>query len=144
MIETRSQPASHQASAIFVSVTGERCCIFMYLFFKLLCLTQPVYCKTMLLSRTIVLYLFGYRSAAPTVNRSSSALRVSDSAGTADEDAEQIELFVIAAYPNTRVPAIIPPALGMAGGKWNSPLCAVILLDLPPPPFLLTPFILGA
>lgn len=51
--------------------------------------------------------------------------------GTADEDTEQIELFVITAYPNTRMPAIILPTLGMAGGKWDS-LCFVILLDFFP------------
>lgn len=54
---------------------------------------------------------------------------------TADEDKEQIELFVIAAYPNTRMPAIILPTLGMAGGKWDSSLCSVILLDFFTPPF---------
>lgn len=48
---------------------------------------------------------------------------------TADEDTEQIELFVITAYPNTGMPAIILPTLGMAGGKWDSSLCSVILLD---------------
>lgn len=48
---------------------------------------------------------------------------------TADEDTEQIELFVITAYPNTGMPAIILPTLGKAGGKWDSSLCSVILLD---------------
>lgn len=48
---------------------------------------------------------------------------------TADEDTEQIELFVITAYSNTGMPAIILPTLGMAGGKWDSSLCSVILLD---------------
>lgn len=48
---------------------------------------------------------------------------------TADEDTEQIELFVITAYPNTGMPAIILPTLGMAGGKWDSSLCSVISLD---------------
>lgn len=51
---------------------------------------------------------------------------------TADEDTEQIELFVITAYPNTGMPAIILPTLGMAGGKWDSSLWSVILLDLSP------------
>lgn len=82
-----------------------------------------------------ILYTFGYRSDAPTINHNSSAPRVCDSDRTADEDAEQIELFVITAYPNTGMPAIIPPAPGMAGGKWNSPLCSVILLDFFPPSF---------
>ena len=61
---------------------------------------------------------------------------------TADEDTEQIELFVITAYPNTGMPAIILPTLGMAGGKWDSSLCSVILLDPPPhtPLFLLPAF----
>lgn len=81
-------------------------------------------------------YLFRYGSAAPTINHNSSASYVSDSDRTADEDTEQIELFVIAAYPNTRKPAIIPPALGMAGGKWNSSLCSLILLDFSSPSFL--------
>ncbi len=56
---------------------------------------------------------------------------------TADEDTEQIELFVITAYPNTGMPAIILPTLGMAGGKWDSSPCSVILLD-----FFLTLFFL--
>lgn len=90
-----------------------------------------------------ILYTFGYRSDAPTINHNSSAPRVCDSDRTADEDAEQIELFVITAYPNTRMPAIIPPAPGMAGGKWNSPLCSVILLDFFPSLLLLTAFIFG-
>lgn len=60
---------------------------------------------------------------------------------TADEDTEQIELFVITAYPNTGMPAIILPTLGMAGGKWDSSLCSAILLDFypPPPPLFLLP-----
>lgn len=83
-----------------------------------------------------ILYLFGYRSAAPTINHNSSAPHVCDSDRTADEDTEQIELFVITAYPN------IPPAPGMAGGKWNSPLCSVFY-EIFPSLFLLTAFILG-
>lgn len=42
--------------------------------------------------------------------------------GTADEDIQQIELFVITAYPNTGRPAIILPALGTAAGEWDSSL----------------------
>lgn len=49
---------------------------------------------------------------------------------TADEDTEQIELFVITAYPNTGMPAIILPTLGMAGGKWDSSLRSVVVLDV--------------
>lgn len=56
---------------------------------------------------------------------------------TADEDTEQIELFVITAYPNTGMPAIMLPALGMAGGKWDSSLCSSILLDF----FFFYPFL---
>lgn len=59
---------------------------------------------------------------------------------TADKDTEQIELFVITAYPNAGMPAIILPTLGMAGGKWDSSLCSVILLDFFPPLILSTAF----
>lgn len=58
---------------------------------------------------------------------------------TADEGRDQIELFVIAAYPNSGMPAIILPRLGMAGGKWDSSPCSVILLDPPSPPPLPPP-----
>lgn len=61
---------------------------------------------------------------------------------TADEDTEQIELFVITAYPNTGMPAIILPTLGMAGGKWDSSLCSAILLDFYPPPLLYSYYLL--
>lgn len=36
----------------------------------------------------------------------------------------RLKLFVIAAYPNTGMSAIILPTLGMAGGKWDSSLCS--------------------
>lgn len=55
---------------------------------------------------------------------------------TGDEGTEQIELFVITAYPNTGKPAIILPTLGMTGGKWDSSLCCFILQDGIFPPSL--------
>ena len=47
---------------------------------------------------------------ASAINHHSVALCERD--GAADEDTEQIELFVITAYPNTRMPAIILPMQG--------------------------------
>lgn len=76
-----------------------------------------------------------YRACAATINHNSVALCVRATDRTADEDRDQIELFVIAAYPNTGMPAIILPTLGMAGGKWDSSPCSVILLDFFSPSF---------
>lgn len=84
-----------------------------------------------------ILYLF----AAPTINHNSAALRVCDSDRTADEDTEQIELFVITAYPNTRMPAII-----RQHREWQVengiPPSALLFYWIFPSFFLLTAFIL--
>lgn len=48
----------------------------------------------------------------------------------ADDDVEQIELFVITVYPGTGMPAIFLPRPEMAGGEWDSSHLFVILTGL--------------
>lgn len=70
-------------------------------------------------------------ASASTINHNSEALRVCGRACVQEIEqqmkTQQIELFVITVYPNTGMPAIILPTVGMAGGKWDSSLCSVIL-----------------